>query len=193
VSDLTGDLYPKPLELPRAVVPRLVRVAFVHDDASNRIADSAAQGLGIELRFVLKTPQDFEKVTVAIMRGRVDALLLQGSRAYVMRKEFSEFAIRQRLPTLVGGRAAMSNGAVMSFGAGYLDMFRKAAAYEVKILNGANPADLPVEQPTKVEFVIVLKTGKTIGLTIPQSLLLRADELIQKRIKPWLCSCQMAA
>lgn len=73
----------------------------------------------------------------------------------------------------------MSGGALMSLGADYLDIFRKLATYVAKILNGANPADLPVEQPTKVEFIINLKTAKAIGLTIPQSLLLRADELIQ--------------
>lgn len=180
LSDLTDDLYPKQLELLKAAAPRLLRVAFVHEDASNPTADTAAQALALDVRrIVMKTPQDFEKVTATIMRERVDALLLKGSTTYVMRKEFAEFAIRQRLPTMVGSRPAMSGGALMSLGADYLDIFRKLATYVAKILNGANPADLPVEQPTKVEFIINLKTAKAIGLTIPQSLLLRADELIQ--------------
>jgi putative tryptophan/tyrosine transport system substrate-binding protein len=180
LSDFTEDLYPKQLELLSAVVPRLVRVAFVREDAANPTADTAAQALALDVRrIVMKTPQEFEKVTATIMRERVDTLLLQGSPAYVMRKEFAEFAIRRRLPTMVGGRPVVSGGALMSLGADYLDIFRKVASYVAKILNGANPADLPVEQPTKVEFIINLKTAKAIGLTIPQSMLLRADELIQ--------------
>ncbi|HEX7562233.1 MAG TPA: ABC transporter substrate-binding protein [Bradyrhizobium sp.] len=191
LTDFEDDLYPKRFELLKAAAPRTARVAFVQEDKSLRFdaaaydalkrkEDAAAQALGIDLlRIVMRTSQDFEKVTATIMRERVDALLLTGQGAYVMRREFAEFAIRQRLPLMVSGRAAGTGGALMSYGPDPADNLRKAATFVAKILNGAKPADLPIERPTKVELVINLKTAKAIGLTIPQSLLLRADELIQ--------------
>jgi putative ABC transport system substrate-binding protein len=94
-------------------------------------------------------------------------------------KELGEFAIQRRLPLMAASRAQLSRGTLMSFGADWADIFRKAATYVAKILNGALPAELPFEQPTKVEFVINLTTAEAIGLTIPQALLLRADEIVR--------------
>ena len=127
----------------------------------------------------MNAPEDFEKVTTTLTRRHVDALLLTGQAAYLMRNQLGEFAIRQRLPSLVATRVSGTGGALISFGADFSDIWREAAIYVAKILNGAKPADLPVERPTKVELIINMKTAKAIGLTIPRSLLLRADEVIE--------------
>ena len=117
----------------------------------------------------MNAPEDFEKVTTTLTRRHVDALLLTGQAAYLMRNQLGEFAIRQRLPSLVATRVSGTGGALISFGADFSDIWREAAIYVAKILNGAKPADLPVERPTKVELIINLKTAKAIGLTIPQA------------------------
>jgi putative tryptophan/tyrosine transport system substrate-binding protein len=137
--------------------------------------------LGISLRRVsLTTPQDFASATAAIVAERADSLLVGDSQAsFFLRKEIADFAIRQRLPAIVGHRSHLTGGALMSYGPDIIDNWRIGATYVVKILNGAKPADLPVQRPTKVELVINLKTAKAIGIRIPQALLLRADELIE--------------
>jgi hypothetical protein len=106
-----------------------------------------------------------------VVREHADAIVTIGDSSYILSKEFAEIAIRQRLPLMVGNRLFMSGGALMSYGADFADIYRKAATYVAKILNGAAPADLPMEQPTRVELIINLKTAKAIGLAIPQSLL----------------------
>jgi putative ABC transport system substrate-binding protein len=106
-------------------------------------------------------------------------LIDDGSITYLLRKDIADFAIRQRLPSIVANRSALTGGALMSYGPDMADNWRKAASYVVKILKGAKPADLPVERPTKVEFVISQNTAKAIGITMPQALLLRADEVIR--------------
>jgi putative ABC transport system substrate-binding protein len=192
LTDFKSDLIPMMLELLKAVAPKSVRVALVSQDhggnvdtamvsSQNERNDRAAQALGISLvRIQLNAPQDFERATAMIVRERADALLFESTSTNVfLRHEIAEFSIQHRLPSMVASRIALSGGALMSYGADYSDIYRKAADYVAKILNGAKPADLPMERPTKVELVINLKTAKTIGLTIPESLLLRADELIQ--------------
>ena len=192
MTDFEDDLYPKRLELLKAAAPRIGRVAFVQEDytrrldaakliAMNKEQEAAAQSLGISLlRVLMNTPQDFESATATIVRERADALLLGGRAAhYVVRKEMAEFSIRQRLPSITTSRPAGSGGALISYGADHAYNFRTVATYVAKMLNGATPADLPVERPTKLELIINLKTAKAIGLTIPQSLLLRADEVIR--------------
>jgi putative tryptophan/tyrosine transport system substrate-binding protein len=192
LTDFKSDLIPKMLELLKAAAPKSVRVAFVYQDhggnvdtamvrSQNERNDRAAQALGISLvRIPLNAPQDFERATAMIVREHADALLFESTSTNVfLRHEIAEFAIRNRLPSMVASRITLSGGALMSYGADYSDIYRKAAGYVAKILNGAKPADLPMERPTKVELVINLKTAKAIGLTIPESLLLRADEVIQ--------------
>jgi putative tryptophan/tyrosine transport system substrate-binding protein len=185
LTTMLDDLYPKRLELLKAAAPGTVSVAFVGDvtpraDGANNL-DAAAGALGIKLlRIPLKTLQEFERMTATIVRERADALLVgDNAVTYSLRKEIADFAIRQRLPAIVAHRAEGAGGALMSYGPDLADNLRKAGTYVAKILNGAKPADLPIERPTKVELIINLKTAKAISLTIPQSLLLRADEVIQ--------------
>lgn len=192
LSDFSRDLTAKRLEFLKAAAPKAVRVAFLHDDndarsygsakgdAIRRELDAAAKALGISLvRIPMDSPLDFQEARAAIVREHVDAIVGAAESTYSVRQELADFAIKQRLPSMVTARPVMTGGALMSYGADYSDIFRKAATYVAKILNGANPADLPIEEPTKVELVINLKTAKAIGLTIPQSLLLSADEVIQ--------------
>ncbi len=192
VTDFNDDLNPKRLELLKAAAPKAVRIAFIQPDytgrfdaaqleALNRDYDVAARALGVSLRRVpLKKLQDFEATCAAIVGERADAMLIDdGSITYLLRKEVADFAIRQRLPSIVANRSALTGGAMMSYGPDMADNWRKAASYVVRIFNGAKPADLPVERPTKVELVIDQKTAKAIGITIPQALLLRADEVLR--------------
>jgi putative tryptophan/tyrosine transport system substrate-binding protein len=192
LSGFNNELQVKRLELLKAAAPKAVRVAYLHEDfirqfgaaaadAVRRKMDAAAKALGISLVWiVMDSSQDFRAATAAMLREHVDAIVpTADATAYSVAKPLAEFAIQQRLPLLVANRSTITGGALMSYGADISDMYRKAAAYVAKILNGANPADLPIEQPTKVELVINLKTAKAIELTIPQSLLLRADEIIQ--------------
>ena len=116
----------------------------------------------------------------AIVRAKPDALLILADRVFLHnRKRMMDFATEQRLPSVNAYREVVEAGGLMSYGPSYEDMHRRAADYVDKILKGAKPGDLPIEQPTKFELVINLKTAKMLGLTIPQSLLLRADEVIQ--------------
>lgn len=190
VTSFVDDLVPKRLELLKAAAPRTARIAFFEpnwegprrdEQALNKEHDAAALALRISLRrFPLKTPEDFASATAAIVAERPDSLLVGDSLSgYVLRKEIADFAIRQRLPAMVSHRSDLTGGALMSYGPDITENWRKGAAYVAKILNGAKPADLPVQRPTKVELVINLKTAKAIGLTIPEALLLRADEVIE--------------
>jgi putative ABC transport system substrate-binding protein len=191
LSDFSLDLTAKRLELLKAAAPKAVRVAFLHDDEARRYGTAkgdairrelgaAAKALGISLvRIPMDSPLDFQEARAAIVREHVDAIVAGAGATYSVRQELADFAIQQRLPSMVSARPIMTGGALMSYGADYSDIFRKAATYVAKILNGANPADLPIEEPTKVALVINLKTAKAIGFTIPQSLLLSADEVIQ--------------
>jgi putative ABC transport system substrate-binding protein len=113
-------------------------------------------------------------------RNRADALIFAENTIFIAdRRRIAELAIMHRLPMMAAAKEYAEAGALLSYGTDYLDLFRRAATYVDKILKGAKPADLPIEQPTKFELVINFKTAKALGLTIPQSLLLRADEVIQ--------------
>ena len=192
ISDFGEELSFKLLELLKAAAPGITRVAYIHEDFGGRMKaakfdefnkglNAYAKVLGIELRNVLlNAPQDLERVTAEVVRERADALVLSGnSGVYAVRKEIYDFAILRGLPTISENRAGGTGGALMSYGADVADIFRKGATYVAKILNGAKPADLPIERPTKFELIVYLQTAKAIGLTIPQSLLLLADEVIQ--------------
>ena len=123
---------------------------------------------------------DFDRVFAAMGKQRPDGLYVGGGALMADNgKRIASFALKSRLPSMYQGREAVDAGGLMSYGADVADSYRRAATYVDRILKGAKPADLPVEQPTKFELVINLKTAKQIGLTIPQSLLYRADKVIK--------------
>jgi putative ABC transport system substrate-binding protein len=190
VADYQVDLIPKRLELLKTVAPHATRIAklfgnFGGFDAAKLAAldteqDAAAQALGMTLlRFQMNTPQDFDATTAAVVREHPDALLLNPNPTnFVLRHELAAFALKQRLPAMAARREEVLAGMLMSYGPSLADISRNVAIYVDKIFKGAKPRDLPVEQPTKFELVINMKTVEALGLTIPQSLLLRADEVI---------------
>jgi putative ABC transport system substrate-binding protein len=142
-------------------------------------AEIAAQTLGVQLQVVeASSPNDFDR---AFSEIRTPAALVQfpSPMFYVAHKRLAELTAKHRLPTIYAFKEAVAAGGLMSYGTSIPDLSRRAATYVDKILKGAKPADLPVEQPTKFEFVINLKTAKALGLTIPPSVLARADEVIQ--------------
>jgi putative ABC transport system substrate-binding protein len=144
-------------------------------------AAAAAQALGLGLQSVeLALGGDLESAFERILQGRAEALFLQGNLVNNRyRAEIGDFAIAHRLPTIAGARASVEAGMLMSYGADIPGMNRRAAYYVDRILKGAKPADLPVEQPTTFEIVINLKTAQALGLTIPPHVLAQATEVIQ--------------
>ncbi len=141
----------------------------------------AARSLGVQLQLLeARDPNEFDSAFAAIAKERAGALLVVADPIYMSnRARLAELAARNRLPSIYGYREHVEAGGLMSYGPSVPDMFRRAATYVDRILKGAKPADLPVEQPTKFELVINLKTAKALGLTIPKALLLRADQVIQ--------------
>lgn len=138
-------------------------------------ADSASSFKSREVR----VPADFERVFAEMARERPDALLLIGDRLTLQHgDEIVEFATQRRIPTMLDRAYPETAGALLSYGAEEEELWRRAAVLADKILKGAKPADLPFEQPTKFKFVVNLRTARTLGLTIPQSVLLRADEIV---------------
>jgi putative tryptophan/tyrosine transport system substrate-binding protein len=179
---LTG----KRLELLKEAIPKLIRVAVLwNPDALGerqlRQAQSAAKLLGVTLQsYAVKDPNDFPRVLSTIMPGRPDGLLIINSpltSAY--RPIIVEFATKQRLPTMFELKADVEAGGLLSYSASLPDTFRRAALYVDRILKGAKAGDLPIERPTKFQLVINLKTAKALGLTIPPSVLARADQVIE--------------
>jgi putative tryptophan/tyrosine transport system substrate-binding protein len=142
---------------------------------------ASARVLGVQLQVLeARAPDQFEPAFAAMVRGKADALLtFEDSMFWLHRRRFAELEAKHRLPTMHDLREYVKEGSLMSYGPDLADLFRRAATYVDKILKGAKPADLPVEQPTKFDFVINLKAAKALGLTIPPSLLQRADEAIQ--------------
>jgi putative ABC transport system substrate-binding protein len=125
-------------------------------------------------------PEDFDNAFASMVRDRVQAIFApQSGPNFGSMRRIIDFAARQRLPAIYELREYSQTGGLMSYGTDLADLFRRAAAYVVRISKGQKPGDLPIEQPTKFELVINLKTAKALGITIPQSLLLRADEVIQ--------------
>jgi len=181
------DIFGKDLELLREVVPKVRRVAVLSnpDGPAQPLTISnikgAAQSLGLQLLLLeARGPGDFDGAFAAMTRERVGALLVVTDPVFIPhRARLVNLAAKNRLPSIFSQRADVEAGGLMSYGPNFADMYRRAATYVDKILKGARPADLPVEQPTKFELVINLKTAKALGLTIPPSLLQRADEVIQ--------------
>ena len=190
LSNLTTELVGKWLELLTQTVPGVSRVALLLEPGTMseradkdilRAADVAARALGMRLQVVeVRGPADFDKAFSDMTRARAGAVTVMGSTMIISgRARLVELAAKHRLPALYTWRWFVDSGGLMSYGPIVADIFRRTASYVDKILKGANPADLPVEQPTKFELVINLKTAKALGLTIPQSVLARADEVIQ--------------
>jgi putative tryptophan/tyrosine transport system substrate-binding protein len=189
LTALGRELGGKRLELLKEAVPKLSRVAVLYDPANQPSLHEVKELLPADARALKLTIQpceiravdDFEKVFAALNKQRPDGLYSFGA-GRVMRpnlKRIVEFALKSRLPAVYGSREDVEAGGLMSYGADLADVYRRVAIYVDKILKGAKPADLPVEQPTKFELVINLKTANQIGLTIPQSLLYRADKVIK--------------
>jgi putative ABC transport system substrate-binding protein len=184
------EILGKRLELLKQAVPGVTRVAVLWQPGSQgertnkdmlKGAEVAARALGVRLQVVeVRGPAEFERAFSDMTRARAGALTpVGGSPFFNERRRLVDLAAKNRLPAVYSNREFVDAGGLMAYGANIADLFRRAATYVDKILRGAKPADLPVEQPTKFEFVINLKTAKALGLTIPPSLLLRADEVIQ--------------
>jgi putative tryptophan/tyrosine transport system substrate-binding protein len=187
LASISPDLEGKRLELLRAVMPKLSRVSFLTNPGnaytafSEKHAREAAQVLHLKVQFVgVRAEPEFDQAFDAIVKERPGALVVLADRVFLHnRQRIVDFAVRNRLPVVYPYRELVEAGGLMCFGPNYADMHRRAAMYVDKILKGAKPADLPVELPTKFELVINLKTAKALGLAIPQSLLARADEVMQ--------------
>lgn len=143
--------------------------------------ESAAAGFGVKLQYLnVRNPQDIESAFQAASQGRVDAVLLTQSPIFNShRVKIADLALRKRLPAIYPASQYVDDGGLMSYGVSILDLDRRAATYVDKILKGAKPADLPIEQPTKFELLVNLKAAEQIGLTIPANVLARADRLIK--------------
>jgi len=192
-GNLTGltlavvELSGKRLEILKEALPRLRRVAVLTDPGFGQNergfaeTQAAAHMLGVQVQRVeVRQASELKAGFAAAARSRADGVVVQSHGLYFdHREQIADLAIRHRLPTIFSFREHVDAGGLMAYGANLPDLTRRAAAYVDKILKGANPADLPVEQPTKWEFVINLRTAKALGLTIPPSVLARADELIQ--------------
>src|ERR1700730_5071772 len=184
---LMTDLNVKGLEMLISVVPKAKRIAVLGSPNAPTYAPSlkaleeAARPFQLQLQTVVaRTGADLESAFSAMARAHGQAVLVLGFGPYIAeRQRIAELAIRYRLPTFFTWRDHVEAGGLMSYGPDFIDLARRGAIYVDKILRGAKPADLPVEQPTKFELVINLKPAKALGLTIPQSLLRHADELIQ--------------
>jgi putative ABC transport system substrate-binding protein len=182
------DLIGKRLELLKESIPKVNRLAYLrnptepYSPAYWQEVQSTSRALGIRQvsSFEVKGSEDYERAFAAMRQQRPDALLVEpNSLNSGNRNQISEFAIDHRLPTMAGLTYFNDAGALMSYGPNLTEHFHRAAVYVDKILKGAKPADLPVEQPTKFELVINLKTAKALNLTIPQSVLFRADRVIK--------------
>ena len=187
LSEVSAELSAKRLELLKQAVPGTSTIAVLVDrnHPTNALelknTESAARRLGLGIVAVdVPASERLEGVFATMTHARVNALLaLGGDVVHTRRYTILDLALKNRLPTLYPWTMGPEAGALMSYGVDITENFRQAAAYVDKILKGANPGDLPVQQPTKYELVINLKTAKALGLTIPRSLLLRADRVIE--------------
>jgi putative ABC transport system substrate-binding protein len=187
LSEASDELSGKRLQLLNEAIPTASRIAVLFDpthplqELELRRTQTAAEGLGVTLHPIAgRRPSEFEIAFSKMTERRAQALIvIPGNLAFIHRADIVQFAIRNRLPAMYGWRDGAEVGALMSYGINFDHQFRRAATYVDRILKGTKPADLPVEQPTKFELVVNLKTAKALGLTIPPSLLARADQVIE--------------
>ena len=187
VSFAPAELLAKRLELLHQLVPKATVIGMVFNPNSTKPevqlfkVQDAARSLGLQLQVApARTEAEIDASFVTLLKLHAGALLI-GSDPFFngRRDQFVALAARHAIPAMYDNRASVAAGGLVSYGGSITEVYRQAGIYTGKILNGAKPADLPIMQPTKVEFVVNLKTAKVLGLTIPQSLLLRADEVIQ--------------
>jgi putative ABC transport system substrate-binding protein len=187
LSNITEEIGPKHLEMLIGMVPKLSRVAVLlnrtnsaHTTALKNV-QAAAQRTGVKILPVeARSPQEIENAFSAMARQNTGAIIVVNDSAFVQqRRQIAELARKHRLPSISASRQYAEAGGLLSYGPNGAELLRRAATYVDKILKGAKPSDLPVEQPTKFELFINRKTAKTLGLTIPQSLLISADEVIE--------------
>ena len=186
LSTLSAELSGKRLELLKEIVPRLSRVA-VFDNSTGGNAQvlketkHTAKALGVKLQYLdVQSRKDIETAFRAASKARADAVLMLPNPVHFSERIYiAELAIKSRLPVIYGRPEYVEAGGLMNYGVSFTDLDRRAATYVDKILKGTKPADIPVEQPTKFEFIINLKAAKQIGLTIPPNVLARADRVIR--------------
>jgi putative ABC transport system substrate-binding protein len=187
LSDIGPEITGKQLELLKEAFPTISRVAFLFNPSNqgNRLRLKATEVTAGELKvqiqaFEVRSATDFEKLFSAISKGEAQALMtVRDPAIYNNQRRILQFAAENRLPTMHMDSVPVEAGGLMSYGPNVPDLFRRAAAYVDKILKGAKPADLPVARPTKFELIVNLKTAKQLGLTIPQSILYRADKVLK--------------
>jgi putative ABC transport system substrate-binding protein len=189
ITNLGTELGGKRLELLKEAVPKLARVAVLYDPAVRssvlevkKVLPAVARALGLTVRFwEVRAADGFERVFLSLNKDRPDGLYVPpgGPLIFANVKRVAGLALKSRLPSMYGNREAVDADGLMYYGADIADSYRRVAYFVDRILKGAKPADLPVEQPTKFEFVINLKTAKQIGLTIPPEVLARANRLIK--------------
>jgi putative ABC transport system substrate-binding protein len=184
---VSADIIAKRLQLARQAIPTVARVALLWnpDNASHAAILAEARATAPSLGMVLipvgvRSAAEFDPALAAMMRERPDAFIMTNDPFHQLHlASIVDFLLKNKLPALFQAREHVVAGGLMSYGASLPDLFRRAAGYADKILQGTKPADLPVEEPTTFELVINLKTAKALGLTIPESFLLRADEVIE--------------
>ena len=187
LATLAPELSGKQLELLKEIVPKLSRVAvfgnltFPGSAQQLKEVQLAAKALGVKLQYLdVLDPKDIETAFGAVSKEGANAVLVLSTPVLMFqRKQIADLAVKSRLPTIYGRPEYVEDGGLVYYGPSYTDLFRRAATYVDKILKGAKPADLPVEQPTKFELVINLKAAKQIGVTIPHAVLYRADRVIK--------------
>jgi putative ABC transport system substrate-binding protein len=181
------EIFGKQLQILKEAVPHASRVAVLSNPADPSFAlqvrqvEATARSLGIRLQHVeARGPEELNSAFAAMARERADALLVTGTSTFLAhRTRLAELAVKGRLPTMHSFRESVEAGGLMAYAVNMADFVGRSAVYVDKILKGAKPADLPIEQPTKFELIINLKAAKALGITVPQALVLRADEVIQ--------------
>ncbi len=187
LSNMSSDISPKRLEMLIALVPRLSRVAVLLNPTNPatrlelKSLEEANKSTGLKLLALqAETPEQIERAFTAMVKQRAQGVVMTNDALFTQeRYQIAELALKRRIPSLCGVSRYADAGILLSYGQNIEENFRRAAVYVDKIIKGAKPADLPIEQPTKIELVVNMKTAKALGITIPQSILVRADKVIE--------------